>query len=336
MLSIIVPIYNAQDYLTSCLESILKNMTPEFECILTDDGSTDGSFAIAMSYAQRFPDSFTLLQQNHLGQSAARNNAIRHARGTYLGFVDADDLIAPDMFHKMLAAAKKSDADLIFCDVLEFNENGQSRQVEYASTPQDGIQPKHTKTIVINTGNGVTNKLIRKTVFTDTGIYFPKGIIFEDFAIVPLLISQCRLIVKVPETLYYYRIRKGSTIHTADHNVYDLFAACDHLLAHAEQEFIEEVQFIIFREIFLYALPRYVHRLDHHEFLHFHSLSQAYANHLNGTWSNQPYIKKLGSLKRVYLLLSSKGYQWPIRLTSRLKNLKIAWKKPKVFPRQYH
>ena len=101
MISIIVPIYNTETYLQRCLESLLCQTEQDLQIILVDDGSTDGSYTIAHSFAAR-DTRILLLQQPHAGQSAARNLALQHAQGEFLAFVDADDTLEPEWCEKHL------------------------------------------------------------------------------------------------------------------------------------------------------------------------------------------------------------------------------------------
>ena len=103
MTSIIIPIYNAEPYLRRCIDSVLAQTVKDFEIILIDDGSTDRSITIANTYAKA-DTRIVLLQQNHAGQSAARNNGLRHAQGDFIAFVDADDWIEPDWLETHLNA----------------------------------------------------------------------------------------------------------------------------------------------------------------------------------------------------------------------------------------
>jgi len=108
MISIIVPIYNAERYIASCLDSLLSQSEKALQIILVDDGSTDGSVSIARNYAARDPR-VECYSQPHAGQSAARNEGMRHAKGEYIAFVDADDSLAPEWCETHLKETAGSD-----------------------------------------------------------------------------------------------------------------------------------------------------------------------------------------------------------------------------------
>lgn len=108
MISIIVPIYNAERYLEACLASLLSQSEKELQILLVDDGSTDGSLAIAKDYAAK-DARIQVYHQSNAGQSAARNIGLQHAKGEFIAFVDADDAIEPDWCKKHLAAIEGVD-----------------------------------------------------------------------------------------------------------------------------------------------------------------------------------------------------------------------------------
>jgi len=103
MISIIVPIYNAEGYLKACIESLIRQTEEDLQLILVNDGSTDESLAIAQSYAAQ-DARIEIYSQPHAGQSSARNNGLKHAKGEYIAFVDADDALEPDWCERHLAA----------------------------------------------------------------------------------------------------------------------------------------------------------------------------------------------------------------------------------------
>jgi len=108
MISTIVPIYNAANYLETCLKSLIHQTEQDLQIILIDDGSTDNSLSIAHSFAAKDPR-ILVLQQDHAGQSAARNKGMEHAKGEYIAFVDADDYIDLDWCTRHLEAIEGFD-----------------------------------------------------------------------------------------------------------------------------------------------------------------------------------------------------------------------------------
>ena len=113
--SVIIPVYNTADYLAACVDSVLAQTQKETEIILVDDGSTDGSLAIAQRYAADL-EQVTLLTQEHQFQGTARNRGLKEARGEFVYFMDSDDLIRPELFEKCYAACVQRDLDFVMFD----------------------------------------------------------------------------------------------------------------------------------------------------------------------------------------------------------------------------
>lgn len=127
-LSIIVPIYNAQNHLKKCIESIINQTEKDIEIILIDDGSTDDSLKICNEY-QRKDFRINVIHQNNSGVSIARNQGIKIAKGEYIGFVDSDDWIDLDMFKRLLEEAKKQMQILLCVMQLLFIQLVKSKRI---------------------------------------------------------------------------------------------------------------------------------------------------------------------------------------------------------------
>ncbi len=115
-LSVIVPVYNVEEYLEQCLESVIGQTMTDMEIILVNDGSTDNSVEICQRFAEK-DSRIKLLHQENQGLAAARQTGLDAAQGEYIGFVDSDDWLEPEMYEKMYTAAKENDADIVFCNV---------------------------------------------------------------------------------------------------------------------------------------------------------------------------------------------------------------------------
>lgn len=118
MVSIIVPVYNAVMYIDRCVQSILSQTIREYEVILVNDGSSDGSLHLCKSYADAY-DNITFISQDNSGVSAARNRGLSVAKGTYVMFVDSDDYMFPQMCEIMVNTIEEKNADLVVCGTTE-------------------------------------------------------------------------------------------------------------------------------------------------------------------------------------------------------------------------
>lgn len=122
-ISIIIPVYNVENYLRQCLDSILNQTFQDFEIICVDDGSTDKSLEILEEYKKK-DDRFVILRQNHLGAGAARNLGLKSAKGKYVQFLDSDDYFEKDMLEELYKRAIKYNSDMVVCSSRKVDEEG--------------------------------------------------------------------------------------------------------------------------------------------------------------------------------------------------------------------
>lgn len=210
LISIIVPVYNVKDYLEKCLQSICGQTYRNLEIILIDDGSSDGSGELCDTFAQR-DERIKVIRQANAGQSAARNRGLAVAQGEYLGFVDGDDWIEPDMYGFLYRLLKENEADISICS--HYRDKGGKSVAKYASGEQfafardEGIRElvvdKHVR-------NYMWDKLFKRQLFT--GISFPVGHVFEDLAICYKLFYAAEKVVVQDSPKYHYVIRECSTM----------------------------------------------------------------------------------------------------------------------------
>ena len=125
-ISVIVPVYKAEDYLRECVDSILAQTMSDLEIILVNDGSPDNSQLIIDEYVSAYPDKVKAIAVDNGGQGRARNFGIDMARGDYLSFIDSDDYLEADAFEIMLNAADENDADIVVCDMEKRWDSGKA------------------------------------------------------------------------------------------------------------------------------------------------------------------------------------------------------------------
>ena len=209
LISIVVPIYNVEKYLSQCLDSISEQTYKNFECIMVNDGSTDSSQQIAEEY---LADSrFKLINQSNKGLSGARNTGISHIReeSTFVAFVDSDDYIYPD-FLETLIEHIEDDVDIIegmieyFHDEIKVDNVSHNFEKKVLLTKDDKLGELALNELRVS----VFPKLFRKSLLTED--FFPEGWIFEDLAVVPELVSHSRKWIKLPKVIYGYRNRPKS------------------------------------------------------------------------------------------------------------------------------
>ena len=199
-LSIIVPIYNVEPYLEACLDSLLAQTIGDFEILLVDDGSKDRSGEIADRYAAARPEIFRCMHIDNGGQGRARNLALPLAQGEFVGFIDSDDWIEPDMYEKLYDKAQETGADVVYCDFMEHFSDGREQ-----------ILPAAYQAHPLSAAGSSCNKIFRRTLIGE--LRFPEGLWYEDFYFSAVMLVRAAKMAYVREPLYIYRRGQESTMH---------------------------------------------------------------------------------------------------------------------------
>ena len=209
--SIIVPVYNVEAYLEQCLDSIKSQTFTDWECMVVDDGSTDGSGAICDRYAAE-DSRFHVIHQANGGLSAARNTGIAAAKADKIAFVDSDDWISPDMIATLSDLIDRYDADIAQIGIWSEFTNGHH------------ISRGIGKEIVLDRLGALTEllydnkfpsyvwcKMYRRSVMV---VPFPEGKVFEDIYTLTSWVAAANRVVLSPKPCYHYRQRKGSIMNS--------------------------------------------------------------------------------------------------------------------------
>lgn len=219
-ISIIVPIFNVDEYLYRCLYSVSSQTFTDFEVIMVDDGSTDSSFDIAMGF-EKVDHRFKLYRNKVKGVSHARNFGIDAATGKYVAFVDSDDFVDPHYLHRLYYRAISTGADVVCCNYAVYSqESGDVHSIKLRK-PKKGTYTavKAVKKTVSdwNMRSYLWNKLWNKSLFIDNNIRFPE-MYFEDLAIVSQLLYFANEVTVIDKCLYYYTRRKDSIVYSTNIN----------------------------------------------------------------------------------------------------------------------
>ena len=222
LVSIVVPIYNAEKTLELCLNSILAQTVSYYEIVLIDDGSTDRSAEICHGYKEKNKDRIRYIRQENSGPASARNKGIDNSKGKYIGFVDADDVVAPDMIQVMTEAAEQNHVDMVICSY--WVKDGQEEEAVTYTLPEglyEGLDYKSVPLSLIGETDGDVPpyswvRLTRRNVFEKTGFRFHDGLVrSEDYHFwtkIQFSINNVYLLSQTP--LYYYVENKTSITHT--------------------------------------------------------------------------------------------------------------------------
>lgn len=211
-ISIIVPVYNVEQYLEKCINSLLNQTYTNFEVILVDDGSTDLSGSICDKYSL-LDRRVSVIHKCNGGLSSARNAGLSSSTGDFIGFVDSDDWISNDMYEYLYSLIIKSNADVVSADYFKsdgaFSDFHNSYQ-EKIITGSTDILKYFFSSDIMNQNNDypVWNKLYKRELFSNT--YFPEGKIYEDIVMNYRILQKCNIYVKSTKHVYAYYQRPMS------------------------------------------------------------------------------------------------------------------------------
>lgn len=231
-ISIIVPVYNTESYLEECLDSILAQTLKDIEIICINDGSTDRSQDILERYAEKDKRVKVLVKENG-GQSSARNLGVNAATGEYVGFVDSDDFIDPEMMEKLYTRAKETDADIAICDFYLYNhktaETGEFRdQLLYLRLKNKVVTLEDEPQLV--SCIAIWDRIRKRSLLEENNIRFAEGLVYEDHLYTIEELVKARRVILTPEKLYYYRKFGGAS--TTDREVKNDKFKSDYLEIH--------------------------------------------------------------------------------------------------------
>ncbi len=216
LISVIVPVYNIMDCLERCVKSICTQTWENLEILLVDDGSTDGTGALCDQLAKK-DGRIRVFHKENGGSSSARNLGIREAKGEWLGFVDSDDWIEPQMYERLLGAALLSGASIAQASRDEIDEEG-TRRPDVCAPPKEELTrsaEEFLRTLLLHEGDcSFCTKLVKRELFA--GRAFPEGKLNEDFYLLVELLGTGAAVRIVPEQLYHVFYRMGSNTRRKD------------------------------------------------------------------------------------------------------------------------
>jgi glycosyltransferase involved in cell wall biosynthesis len=231
--SIIIPVYNVEQYLQDCLNSVVKQYYIDYELICVNDGSTDGSLVVLEEYQQKYPQ-ITIISQQNKGLSAARNAGIQAAKGDYLFFLDSDDWIEPNTLEML--ARKQSGEDLICFNGRRVFEDGTTEEPDSGieETQLTGWEYYNKYALVSRKFHFVCSvlRLYRREYLLQNNLFFEEGIYHEDNLFTPVACYYAQTVKVIPDCLYTYRIREGSITQSVNvQRLYDMITVANKLSA---------------------------------------------------------------------------------------------------------
>ena len=320
--TVVVPVYNVERYLSKCVDSILAQTEPDFELLLVDDGSTDGSGALCDQLAQK-DARIQVIHQENQGLGGARNTGIQAARGEWLLLVDSDDWIEPETLEKTLEAGLREEADLVMFGFRWVDEAGKTLRVFLEDTPRDhGVTLREHPELLL-TSPSAWCRLYRKELLQRTGLRFPPRVWYEDVYVTPKLLAAARQVVFLDYVGYDYLKREGSITknQNADRNR-EILDAFQNLLGYFRDQglfdtYRQEMCYLTLYHVYLTASTR-VLLIDRR-----HPLLREFREYLETQFPDYRQCRYLPRLSRSHKLLLSlleKRWYGLIALLFRLKD----------------
>lgn len=209
LISIIIPVYNAEAYIENCITSMLNQTYDNFELILINDGSKDNSLSMCLKYAKQ-DDRIKVYDKPNGGASSARNLGLKHVKGRYIVFADIDDFVARNYLENLYSVAKEENYDIVQCNYEIVNN--QYQEEKYVGFDKNDVR-EITKVQALN------NRLYKVTLWGKIyssklfeNFQFKEGIIYEDDASYYIFIDRANKIAVLDETLYYYYMSDNSVM----------------------------------------------------------------------------------------------------------------------------
>lgn len=214
MISVIIPVYNVEQHLDRCLNSVVDQSYQEIEILIVDDGSTDNSPLIIDKWREK-DKRIRCFRKKNEGLGSARNYGLQRASGQYLTFLDSDDWWKTDFLEKMVLAIKKYDADIAVCDINYVDSETGDHKYSKIRLCDEIVEVKEEWNLINKIRTFAWGKLYKKELFDYYHIRYP-DFAFEDIPCTPLLTALSKRVAYVPEALCnYFRNRNGSLSNTA-------------------------------------------------------------------------------------------------------------------------
>ena len=212
MISIIVPVYNAESSLKRCIESVQNQTIKEYQLVLIDDGSKDRSLDICSQYAEK-DSRITVIAQKNSGVSRARNSGLDAAIGTYVAFLDSDDYVDSNMYAVMIKEIKAKEADLVTCGYYHVVGDTLER---YSYNNETIENPRLLANKLVGEqrmASAVWNNLFKKSIIDEHDLRFKDISVGEDLLFLMEYLLVCKTTVRLQECYYYYVANSNSITH---------------------------------------------------------------------------------------------------------------------------
>ena len=299
--SIIVPVYNVEEYLARCLDSLVNQSLKDIEIIVVNDGSPDNSQKIIDNYCKKYKNIKSFIKENG-GLSDARNFGIEKAQGEYIAFLDSDDYVTIDMYMEMYNKAKSGNFDMVVCDLNYVYDDKIIKASCNIKKDTNNI-----KDVMLNIYPAAWNKIFKRNLM-DKGIRFKKGVWFEDVEFIYRLLPYINTIGVVHKTFNQYVQREGSITNTINKKLYHYIDNWNGIVEYYKknnlyEEYKLELEYCYVRYIYATFIKQ-ASKYNYKDYM------DAVDSAISNVWKNFPKYKKnkyfYKSLKGIYMLMFNK------------------------------
>lgn len=309
--SVIIPVYNTEEYLRKCLDSALNQTLEDIEIIVVDDGSTDGSADIIKEYAEKHPEKIKAFYKENGGQASARNLALCHATGEFLGFIDSDDWISPEMYEEMYELAKKENTDIVICDMVDHYPTHEVYYNSSVFTNKFSVSPS------------ACNKIFRREFVGD--ITFPVGLWYEDFEFTTKNLMLTDNISVIHKDFYHCHRREVSTMsnNNSEKNL-NILKVFDNLFEFVKENGLEEkyadtLEYLYIDHVMFSTISRVDQQKNKNKKAVIKELRKAFNARYPKFYKDKAF-KSLPKRKRIFALINYMGLSKCTRILAKVKN----------------
>ena len=317
-LSIIVPVYNmvADNKLSFCMDSLVNQTIDDYEIIAVDDHSPDDSVKLLRQYEEKYPGKVKVIESEENGrQGTAKNKGIKAATGEWIGFIDSDDWIAPDMYEKLIKRAEETGADMVGCDCSLVNSHTFEigKVVPNSRDNQVGLLDTEKRKSFVLDGGSLCMKIYRHERIVSEGLFFPEKIFYEDNAIGNSYLVGAKHFEYVKEPLYYYYQHDTSTIHTVTlSRCKDRMTAAKFMIDDAKkrgyyEELKEELDYKFIMLYYLNTMFSYVREGKHTKLSFVKEIAKGLVDNVPDYNNNKYYLNRISAEEKKYTDMSVKS-----------------------------
>lgn len=321
LISVIVPVFNVESMLNTCVKSIVDQSYKNLEIILIDDGSTDSSSSLCDQWKNLDPRICVIHKQNG-GLSDARNVGLSKARGDFLSFIDSDDFLHADFFYDLINLSKEHNADIVSSDLCFYHNEMDLQNLSYSNNiikvynteeaEKEYLSPKHDRIIY----HGLCMKIYKKNLFDN--LLFEKGKLHEDLYITYKLLDKCKKFVYTSAPYYFYNQCNPKSIckNYGIKNFIDEFYAYSQIKKYYSNRKLYHI------EVDQFLISSYISMLKNSRLIIGDSSIQKELKYITH-WLNGHVLRcyRYGVFKRILLLLfinNIKTYHFIMKLVERL------------------